>query len=654
MVFSSMHMTRILISIVAVIASVAAVAKADATLADQVDLSPLRPITVQHRQTLKTLDSWARQTIYAIHGRYTLKNSGNPVLDGRDPLFTVLDMCFRPEEYQDLNIIKIRNVPLRQDFALVEGLSTAEKDRILKQGTISLKTWMSPEVQQVMQRQQSSAAFKMEAIGQLHTAAATLGDLLLGGGPDFPPVALIPPATASVDDHVWRKMNDVIGNSPRLVEMIKSTGRPAPPALPNYDATRIDQLLQSGSALIDAWRGHADASDADHPAHGPDAGKANAEIVKLATLLPQVNPAQYPSQLKRNTEVYYNRLSRLTLPGAAMYFVAFVCFLMSARSGVPGLRVWGLRFFVLGLLIHTAGIAIRWWLVEKSVGNWFEAIPIKNQFESVLFSAFFGCVVGLILALWRGGAVASIIGAAASFVGWMSLVAIFSAPYVFGRDIGGEISQVAGVLMSYWLYIHVTVVTASYALIGMSFLLGLMWLWNYYREYGTVSRLANKRALAVDERQGFDVMLPAGGGAGAMTLGQTIASMLFFPVSRPSPAAAAPTGAVAERSMTDGQFLRTIDACNVVVLQLAFWLLGVGIILGAVWADQSWGRPWGWDPKETFALVTWIVYLIVVHVRITVENKGWWTAVLSIVGFFVMLFNWVGVNFFLVGLHSYA
>jgi ABC-type transport system involved in cytochrome c biogenesis permease subunit len=100
--------------------------------------------------------------------------------------------------------------------------------------------------------------------------------------------------------------------------------------------------------------------------------------------------------------------------------------------------------------------------------------------------------------------------------------------------------------------------------------------------------------------------------------------------------------------------LRTIDACNVVVLQLAFWLLGLGIILGAVWADESWGRPWGWDPKETFALVTWIVYLIVVHVRIAVQNKGWWTAVLSIVGFFVMLFNWVGVNFFLVGLHSYA
>jgi ABC-type transport system involved in cytochrome c biogenesis permease subunit len=101
-------------------------------------------------------------------------------------------------------------------------------------------------------------------------------------------------------------------------------------------------------------------------------------------------------------------------------------------------------------------------------------------------------------------------------------------------------------------------------------------------------------------------------------------------------------------------FLATLDLCNLVVLQLAFWVLGCGIITGAIWADQSWGRPWGWDPKETFALVTWIVYLIVVHVRVATEHKAWWTAVLSIIGFAIMLFNWIGVNFVLVGLHSYA
>ena len=83
--------------------------------------------------------------------------------------------------------------------------------------------------------------------------------------------------------------------------------------------------------------------------------------------------------------------------------------------------------------------------------------------------------------------------------------------------------------------------------------------------------------------------------------------------------------------------------------------MGSGIIFGAVWADFSWGRPWEWDPKETFALVTWLVYLIIVHLRfVTPKYRPDWTAWLSVVGFAVMMFNWIGVNFFYVGLHSYA
>ncbi len=88
---------------------------------------------------------------------------------------------------------------------------------------------------------------------------------------------------------------------------------------------------------------------------------------------------------------------------------------------------------------------------------------------------------------------------------------------------------------------------------------------------------------------------------------------------------------------------------------MAFWALGTGIACGAIWADHSWGRFWGWDPKETFALVTWIVYMIIVHVRFLAgQNKAMWTAWLSVAGFGVMMFNWIGVNFFLAGLHSYA
>lgn len=607
-----------------------------AGFADDVKLDSFRTISVQHRQTLKTVDSWSRQMLYDITGRTTLKNSGKPELDGRSPLFTVLDIIFQPEKYAELNIIRIKNVPLRQDFALLEGISTAEKDRILREGTISLKFWNNPDVQALMVRLQSTATFKMAAIEQLHNAAMTLSQL--ASESLFIPVAVIPPAGSEADDHVWRGVDAFAGNIPQFVARLKEVGQTPPPAVEGYDNARIEKVAMAAKSLVESWR-------------VGDATKVNAAIDTLVTELPAVSPAKYPSAAKRNVEVIYNRLFKLTLPGAFLYFAAFVCFLMSARAGVSSLRLWGLRLFVIGVIVHAIGIAIRWWLVAVQHGNWFDGIPIKNQFESVLMSAFFGCVIGLLIAMWRGGMISSVIGAAACFVGWLSLVAIFSAPYVFGRDIGGEISQVAGVLMSYWLYIHVTMVVASYAMIGMSFLLGLLWLWNYYKEYGTFSRMANKRVLAVDERAGFDVINVAGG-TGAVSLRSTIASLFFL--SRNQAVSSAKPRAAMSAENASSEFMRIIDACNVVVLQLAFWLLGVGIILGAVWADQSWGRPWGWDPKETFALVTWIVYLMVVHTRISVENKGWWTAVLSIIGFFIMLFNWVGVNFFLVGLHSYA
>ncbi|HNB60559.1 MAG TPA: cytochrome c biogenesis protein CcsA, partial [Phycisphaerales bacterium] len=102
--------------------------------------------------------------------------------------------------------------------------------------------------------------------------------------------------------------------------------------------------------------------------------------------------------------------------------------------------------------------------------------------------------------------------------------------------------------------------------------------------------------------------------------------------------------------------LADLDKAQMIVLQLAFWTLGVGILLGAWWADHSWGRWWAFDPKELWALVTWIVYLIVIHLRFAMggRTRALTTAWLSVVGFFVMLWTYFGVNLLLPGLHAYA
>ncbi len=91
------------------------------------------------------------------------------------------------------------------------------------------------------------------------------------------------------------------------------------------------------------------------------------------------------------------------------------------------------------------------------------------------------------------------------------------------------------------------------------------------------------------------------------------------------------------------------------VMQLGVMLLGIGTVLGGVWANYSWGRFWGWDPKETWALITFLAYLAVIHLRYMNWLDDYWTAFCSVLGFYFVLMTWYGVNFVLGrGLHSYG
>jgi cytochrome c-type biogenesis protein CcsB len=617
-----MKTAKLLIPLLLLVCSVARAQTADDAFAKQLDLAPLRTIAVQDQQTVKTLDTFARQTLEAItgHGSWA----------GQDPVFTLMDMSASPHKYDTTNMIRIENLPVREAFRQISTLSADEQERIVKTGMVSQALLATPEVQKLLPAIKMQDNRKAEAVDKvmhgldLFSAITEVRDLLVI-------TATIPPVPGS-SDGTWHPMRDVMGYSPMLVQGAAQMHQPAPTALPGYNAATINPALDATLELRRAWRDH-------------DAAGVNAAAVKLAAALRAINPQAYPSELKMNVEVLYNKLAKLTIPGSAFYFFALVCFVASSNSGWGKLRMWGLRFAVIGFLIHSTGIAVRWWLTD----SWY--LPIKNEFESVMFSAWFGVVVGLSLEIWRGR---GMFGAGAAFVGWMALLALFAAPYVFGADLGQEIRPAAGVLMSYWLYIHVTMVTASYALIGISFLLSVWWLVKYYADFAHMKTVDGNR-LGGDAR-GFDVVYPSSSAVIHAGVLPTLARMVFLPVQSAAEPAPLRAKALPAKQAEAGSinFLAALDACNLVVLQMAFWMLGTGIILGAVWADESWGRPWAWDPKETFALVTWIVYLVTVHVRYATPNKAWWTAVLATIGFFVMLFNWIGVNYFLPGLHSYA
>ncbi len=373
---------------------------------------------------------------------------------------------------------------------------------------------------------------------------------------------------------------------------LASADSTSPPNMPAFEPHAGRQVLTQINALADAWiRADADA--------------VNVAAAALADLLPTLNPATYPSTFRRAAELWYNRTGKFTI-GFWAYFLAAVVMLIALGARRRTLATLGIGLLGIGLAAHTAGIVIRMLLADR---NW---LPLHNQYESFIALVWFGVIVGVTLMVLRRQL---IFGPAAAALGAVSLMVAGFLPIP-----SNEIAPVAGILAtSNILKVHVTIVLASYGLIALGFLISLCLLAVHY--------FGDRTSATV-----------AAAGVGIVTLGD----------GRGNDDAGGDVAPGPQRLTAD------LDQAQMVVLQLAFYLLGLGILLGAYWADHAWGRWWAWDPKETWALITWIVYLIVIHLRFAVRRRALVTAWLSVVGFFVMLWTYWGVNLLLAGLHSYA
>ena len=101
--------------------------------------------------------------------------------------------------------------------------------------------------------------------------------------------------------------------------------------------------------------------------------------------------------------------------------------------------------------------------------------------------------------------------------------------------------------------------------------------------------------------------------------------------------------------------LKEITIINEMALTVGLIMLTIGNFLGGMWANESWGRYWGWDPKETWALISIMVYAFVIHMRLVPSLRGLWAYnFASIIAFLSVLMTYFGVNFYLSGLHAYA
>nr|WRK68907.1 cytochrome c biogenesis protein [Nyctanthes arbor-tristis] len=102
------------------------------------------------------------------------------------------------------------------------------------------------------------------------------------------------------------------------------------------------------------------------------------------------------------------------------------------------------------------------------------------------------------------------------------------------------------------------------------------------------------------------------------------------------------------------QFIQQLDFWSYRIISLGFIFLTIGILSGAVWANEAWGSYWSWDPKETWAFITWIVFAIYLHTRTNIKWKGKNSAIVASIGFLIIWICYFGVNLLGIGLHSYG
>lgn len=288
-----------------------------------------------------------------------------------------------------------------------------------------------------------------------------------------------------------------------------------------------------------------------------------------------------PSEIKVKAELFYYRtkIFEKLFPFYATVGLVMIINLISLiirgkdRAGIFLKILAGL--VAAGFVFHTIGLGTRWYISGHS--------PMSNGYESMIFISWVTVLAGFVFSR------RSLLTLAATSV--LAGLTLMVAHLSF---MDPEITNLVPVLRSYWLTLHVSVITGSYGFLGLGAILGLI----------------------------------------------VLVMMLFVNT---------------DNRARMNQVIDELTIINFKTLTLGLYFLTIGTFLGAVWANESWGRYWGWDPKETWSLITIIVYTLVTHSRMIPGMKDVFIFnLVSLLAFSSVLMTYFGVNYYLSGLHSYA
>ena len=489
---------------------------------------------------MKPLDTLATEILAKVH-------RGSSVQIGKESISAnqvILGMMIVPDAYRDVKMIRTKNVEINKLIGSKENAKYASFTQFFADPNNMNGYKLAALVNEAIRKEPKNRNLLDKAVLKVDERVNIAYSVYTGG--------LL---------KIWPKPNDINNKWFATIEALQT--------FTPENSTRIRDLAFVYFSTIDKSLKSSDWSESN---------TALDNIIKYQKFY---GKEVFPSDNRIQAEVFYNQANIFEnlyplylLLGFILLALSFIKILkpnfnldVYAKGTLFSLAI----FFV----VHTIGLGLRWYISGHA--------PWSDGYESMIYIGWATVLAGFIFSKRSPMTMAS--------------TAILTGLILFVAHLNWmdpQVTNLVPVLNSYWLSIHVAVITASYGFLGLGALLGFL-------------------------------------------------SIILFILKNE------------KNNKHISNSIKELNAINEMSLMVGLVLLTVGNFLGGVWANESWGRYWGWDPKETWALVTILVYAIVVHLRfIKALYSEFNFAVISLLSYTSVIMTYFGVNYYLAGMHSYA
>ena len=497
-------------------------------------------ITAKKFARLVTQSSTGRmKPISSLNREIVLKVSGKKSLFGMNADQIVLGILSRPEVWRDLKIIKIKTPKLKKYLGIKESRKLIAFSEVFKDGNYILA-----------KEAEKASLSKVDERGTYEKDIIKLDEKLNIVYSVF-------------NGSLFNIFPKVITNSDAKENNKWYTPMDAMNGFDGKNKVAVEQMTRGfiNAVIQNNWT------------------EADKYISLISTYQEKVGAEVTLSQTQIDNEIMFNEID--IFPKVMIAYLVLGIFILIAAFIVvfnPTIKPKKTTFFFFVILaiifaIHTFGMGFRWIISGHA--------PWSDTYETLLYISWSAVFAGVMF--FRKHLLA------------LSAAVIVAGIFMFTAHLTGidpQITNLVPVLKSYWLTIHVSILTASYGFFALGAVLGYMTL-----------------------------------------------IMFIFRKNRPHV----------------DDTIKHINAINELALIIGLAAITIGNFLGGIWANESWGRYWGWDPKETWAYVSIVMYAIVVHLRFVKSLATPFVfAVASLLTFSSILMTYFGVNFYLAGMHSYA